>query len=196
MLYFPAATPGIKVERIKVIVKCPSQPPTSAGWWKERAPKPCLAFIVIIHTLSIDYGMHWLRWWGAAVGAAHMRVRVCDCAFRRVYSLAASLHQLCAVLMEMSPTAVAAETRRRYHRSQKGGKPNWSVEWTLFRSFVYVRSGSRVLGERRSLGMLGLLTCTVQWGLGFAVQLKSSTEITEVMYMSKQLCKNWFNKIS
>lgn len=73
-----------------------------------------------------------------------------------------------------------------------GGEP---VEWTLFRSFVYVRSGSMVLGERRSLGMLGLFTWTVQWGLGFAVQLKSSMERTEVMYISKQLCKNWFNKI-
>lgn len=127
----------------------------------------------------------------AVVGAAHMRVRVCDCAFRRVYSLSASLRQLCAVLMEMSPTAVAAETQRRYHRTvvprtQKGGKTQsgqpanvshalspmstWGgggcggepVEWTLFWSFVYVRSGSRVLGERRSLGMLGLLACTVQ----------------------------------
>lgn len=29
------------------------------------------------------------------------------------------------------------------------------VERPLFRSFVYVRSGSGVLGEQRSLGMLG-----------------------------------------
>ena len=51
-----------------------------------------------------------------------------------------------------------------------GGGREGVVERPLFRSFVYVRSGRRVLGEQRSLGMLGLyslgiicssLVCTV-----------------------------------
>lgn len=75
----------------------------------------------------------------------------------------------------------AVETQQRYHcsvvlKSQKGNTPTqlgrlpkkshalsplrgwgWEggvVERPLFWSFVYVRSGIRVLGEQRSLGML------------------------------------------
>lgn len=58
---FAAATPGLKVERIKVIVKCPSHRPHLSCPVKTEGPKACIAFIVIIHTVSIDYGMHWLR---------------------------------------------------------------------------------------------------------------------------------------
>lgn len=85
---------------------------------------------------------------------------------------------------ECVPDTVVAETQRRYHcsvvlQSQKGktrtqsgqlsnmshvlsplraggGRERELVERPLFRSFVYVRSGRRVLGEQRSLGMLGL----------------------------------------
>lgn len=58
---FAEGTPGIKVERIKVIVKCPSHRPHLSCPVKTEAPKACIAFIVIIHRVSIDYGMHWLR---------------------------------------------------------------------------------------------------------------------------------------
>ena len=37
------------------------------------------------------------------------------------------------------------------------------VERPLFRSFVYVRSGSRVLGALGSLGMLGFISSYVVW---------------------------------
>lgn len=93
---------------------------------------------------------------------------------------------LCRVLMYVSPDTVAAVTSKDTAalslqcclKESEGGIPvpsgtssqkcpmfyvsgqgmgGMDVEWRpLFLSFVYVRSGSMVLGEQRSLGMLGL----------------------------------------
>lgn len=153
--------------RIKVIVKCPSHPPRHLSCLVKTGP-------LSLHGFYCHNPYSFSSLWNAP-GKMQMVVSV-----GRLFSVA--MHRAFTVyLTHVSSTLVQ---RGRYHCSEEGEYPCGSalrnvpcfissqgrgeggdVGRPLFLvPFVYVRSGIGVLGEQKSLGMLGLhslgITCS------------------------------------